>query len=124
MDISTEVYHLQDSPRYASEKPYTMRYQPEAPLASTNVVREKKVVSVTDMRGREDDYRLDKQGFMVSKLATKMTYDDYDSPDKITGVYLKELEGVLSDHFPGSDIDFVTYLVRRPVLPTPNKCSP
>lgn len=124
MDISTEIYHLQDSGRYASEKPYTMRYRPEAPLASTNVVRERKAVNVTDIRGHEDEYRLDKHGFIVSKLATKMAHEDYDSHDKITNVYLKELEAELSNHVPGSEIDFVTYLVGAQAWSPAHRCSP
>lgn len=113
MDILTEVYHLQELPHYASEKPYTMRYVPEGPIAVSNVFREKHVVEVTDMRRGEGGYCLDKHGFMVLKLETKMMYEDYDH-DKITDVYLQELEGVLREHFPKSTIDFVTYLVIIP----------
>jgi len=88
-----------------------MRYEPEAPLPSTNVVREKKLVKISNMRNHEESYQLHKNGFKISKLATNMTYQDYDSHKMITDVYLNELEGVLCNLFPRSEVDFVTYLV-------------
>jgi hypothetical protein len=113
MGLSTEIYHLQELPLYASEKPYTMRYVPEGGIAVSNVEREKHVVSVTDMRSDVNQYKLDRNGFTVSKLATKMAYEDYDDHEKITSLYLPELEGKLHDYFPGSTVDFVSYLVIR-----------
>lgn len=111
MTISTEIYHLQELPRYVSEKPYTMRYIPETEMEITNVVREKRIVTVEDMRGLENDFSLDIQGFTVAKLPSKMAYEDYDSRDMITDVYLPEIEKVLCGMFPGSTVDFVSYLV-------------
>jgi hypothetical protein len=111
MDISTEIYHLQELSRYEAEKPYTMRYMPEGTIPASNVVREKRTVAVEDMRGSEGRYSLEKNGFMISNLSSKMTYGDYDSHNSITNIYLQELEGVLSKLFPGSSIDFVSYLV-------------
>ena len=91
-----------------------MRYVPEDNIAVSNVIREKHLVAVRDMRGVEDEYQLDKNGFTISKLATAMAYEDYDNPMKVETVYLPELEEILSQHFPGSTIDFVSYLVAMP----------
>lgn len=111
MSILTEVYHLQELSRYGVEKPYTMRYVPEGKIPVSNVAREKHVIEVNDMRGAENEYQIDKQGFMISGLVTKMEYEDYDSHEKITNTYLPELEGILQEQFPGSTVDFVSYLV-------------
>jgi hypothetical protein len=116
MDISTEIYHLQELPLYAREKPYTMRYVPEDGIAVSNVVREKHTVQVKDIRGHEDEYQLDTNGFTISKITNRMSYEDYGSHEKITDVYLPQLQKLLCEHFPGTIIDFVSYLVllRRP----------
>jgi hypothetical protein len=111
MGMSTEIYHLQELPRYASEKPYTMRYVPDNGVAVSNVEREKHSVEVIDMRGSESEYRLEKNGFTISKLVAKMSYEDYDDHEKITNVYMPELEAKLLEYFPGSTVDFVSYLV-------------
>jgi len=111
MAISTEIYHLQPLPRYASEKPYTMRYVPEDEIPVSNVVREKHVISVKDMRPIIDTFTLDQNGFMVLNLPSKMAYEDYESHEEITNTYLPELESILSAQFPGSTVDFVSYLV-------------
>ena len=113
MSIATDIYHLQELPRYASEKPYTMRYVPESNVAVSNVEREKHLVSVKDMRSdiAKREYSLDKTGFTICDLETKMQYEDYDDREKITSIYLPELESKLQSYFPGSSVDFVSYLV-------------
>lgn len=111
MDVVTEIYHLRQDELYSSEKPYTMRYVPKGQMKPTNVVREKHEVIVRDLRGKEDEFSLNRSGFMVKRLGSKMTYEDYDDPAKIRDVYLQELEGVLNGLFPGSYIDFMSYLV-------------
>ncbi|SMQ50573.1 unnamed protein product [Zymoseptoria tritici ST99CH_1A5] len=114
MSITTEIYHLQEIPRYATEKPYTMRYVPEGGLAITNVAREKHTVAVQDIRDAKTNATLDRNGFMVSHLPVNaMSYDDYDSQEKIVNVYLPELEQILLQQFPGCTIDFVSYLIRK-----------
>lgn len=88
-----------------------MRYVPEGETAVSNVAREKHIVDVKDMRSAKDEYTLDQNGFMVSQLPTKMVHEDYDSHEKIMMLYLPELESILLEHFPGSTVDFVSYLV-------------
>ena len=109
MSITTEIYHLQELPRYGEEKPYTMRYVPDKQVAVSNVAREKHAVPVRNMR--DERCRLDEHGFTVSSLSQTMDYADFDSPEKITDVYMPALETILRQHFPGCTVDFVSYLV-------------
>lgn len=113
MGILTGIYHLQELPRYATEKPYTMRYAPVDGTAASNVLREKHDVDVHDMREEKAGYRLDRNGFTVCTLDAGMAYEIFDSQEKITTVYFCELEKILSKQFPGSTIDFVSYLVKK-----------
>lgn len=113
MDVSTEIYHLEQLSLYQNVKPYTMRYVPDASLPSTNVRREKRKVQVKDMRGQESHFSLDKQGFMIRELRTSMQHEDYDNDQAIRDTYLEELRNVLIDLFPGCDVDFISYLVSR-----------
>jgi hypothetical protein len=111
MSISTEIYHLQELSRYASEKPYTMRYVPEDGTAVSNVLREKHVLSVKDVRDSKHEYTLDRNGFMISQLAGSLDYGVFDSQEAIEKTYFPELETILLAQFPGSTVDFVSYLV-------------
>lgn len=113
MAISTEIYHLQELPRYASEKPYTMRYTPEGQIPVSNVLREKHVLEVSNMREDPDRYQVESNGFTVCTLGTKLEYEIFDSHEKITTVYFRELENILLKQFPGSTAEFVSYLVKR-----------
>ena len=113
MSIATEIYHLKELPTYAAEKPYTMRYVPDGEVAVTNVQREKHLIKVKDMRDNiaNNLLHLNRNGFTMSPVTTKMSYEDYDDPDKIINVYVPALEDILLTYFPGSTIDFVSYLV-------------
>ena len=112
MDISTDIYFLQPLPQYTKEKPYTMRYVPNKSVPASNVFREKRTVQVKDVRGRENQFSLDKNGFMVAQLDSKMKYSDFDSQETITSMYFSELRELLGKLFPDSEVDFVSYLVR------------
>ena len=113
MSIITEIYHLQELPRYMSEKPYTMRYVPEGGTAVSNVLREKHKLLVKDIRGSEHEYTLDRNGFTISQLRTSLDYVTFDGQDAIEKNYFPELEAILLDLFPESTVDFVSYLVLR-----------
>lgn len=92
-----------------------MRYVPKPPLPASNVVREKQLVQVQDIRGSEAQYSLDKNGFMVTRLESKMVYEDFDDQTTISKVYLEEAHDLLSTLFPNSEIDLVSYLVIKSV---------
>jgi hypothetical protein len=111
MSISTEIYHLQELSRYASEKPYTMRYVPEGGIAVSNVLREKHVVSVRDVRESKHRYSLDRNGFLISQLPASLDCGIFESQEAIEKTYFPELETILLAQFPGSTVDFVSYLV-------------
>jgi hypothetical protein len=111
MSIITEIYHLQELPRYVSEKPYTMRYIPEGGTAVSNVLRERHMLTVKDIRSSKHEYTLDRNGFMVSQLPASLDYATFDSQEAIEQKYFPELETALLGLFPGSSVDFVSYLV-------------
>jgi hypothetical protein len=111
MSVSTEIYYLQELPRYVTEKPYTMRYIPEGGTAVSNVLREKHMLSVKDIRDSKHEYTLDRNGFMVSQLPTGLDYAVFDSQEAIEKNYFPELKTILLGLFPGSTVDFVSYLV-------------
>lgn len=111
MSISTEIYYLQELPRYVSEKPYTMRYIPEGGTAVSNVLREKHMLSVKNIRENKHEYTLDRNGFMISRLPTSLDYATFDSQEAIEKNYFPELESILLGLFPGSTVEFVSYLV-------------
>ena len=75
MSIITEIYHLQELPRYVSEKPYTMRYVPEGGTAVSNVLREKHVL-LSRTYGIATTSIPESQCFVISQLPT--------SPDRTT----------------------------------------
>lgn len=114
MDISTEIFHLQEQLFYRDEKPYTMRYRPEGPAAAeiSNVMREKHDVVVLDMRKDLKQYSIDRNGFEVHLLEKHFPPEALENHEEIVEMYLPELKKKLLELFPGCRVDFISYLVR------------
>ena len=53
---------------------YTMRYVPEGGTAVSNVRREKHMLRVKNIRDTKHEYTLDRNGFMISRLPTRLDY--------------------------------------------------
>lgn len=58
---------------------------------------------VHDVRGRESDHNLDKNGFTYIKRASKMEPGDFIDLDKVEKVFLSELEAMLKEIMDGVD---------------------
>lgn len=94
-----------------------MRYVPEDNTAVSNVSREKHVIYVKDVRDTKHEYTLDRNGFMISQLPAGLDSGTFDSQETIEKTYFPELETILLGQFPGSTIDFVSYLVPTTIPP-------
>ncbi|KAL4801852.1 hypothetical protein BDV18DRAFT_148271 [Aspergillus unguis] len=60
-------------------------------------------VSLTDLRGREHEYNLDKDAFAaLQKIPSAMTYESWDSDETVKTTYYKEVEDLVLKNVPGS----------------------
>ncbi|KAL2222706.1 hypothetical protein M432DRAFT_635346 [Thermoascus aurantiacus ATCC 26904] len=60
-------------------------------------------VQLTDIRGREDEYTLDRDAFQVLRnVPSATTYETFNSDDDIQRVYYPEVEKLLLDTVPGA----------------------
>ncbi|KAF4450028.1 tetratricopeptide repeat domain-containing protein [Fusarium austroafricanum] len=97
--IETFFYFLQASPKYKTEKPYSLRFPPGGDLAQSNVLREKHKIQISGMRGKAD-LTLENCGFEILNFLSPLTYEDFVDPMNITirflpdlGIRLKQLFG-------------------------------
>lgn len=101
--------YLQWQPLYDEEKPYEIFIQIPEDLPNirrTNLVfgkGEKQLV--TDVRGREDQYKLNEHGFQVLRAPT--TFKDFTSKEAVEAVYLPECIQLLKDNV--EDVDRVYF---------------
>ena len=66
------------------EKPYQIKYVPENGVPASNHRLEKREgIKITSMRGREDQFSIEKNGFAVFKLDQAPPYTDFNNRDGI-----------------------------------------
>lgn len=76
----------------SNEKPYILLYPPTDDLPLQNYQDEEvSDIPVHDMRGILDELSLDKQGFVVSKIESKLSYEDFKDEEKLRSMYAKEV---------------------------------
>lgn len=77
------------------EKPYSLRYEPSKDFPRTNFASEARHIAIEDVRGRENEFALDRQGFALLRIEPSMEYDDFDDNDKVQTIYFKQVaEGI------------------------------
>lgn len=95
-DVLTDLIFLKPDSRYIHEKPYRLRYDPGDAIPRTNCETDvKRDVTVRDIRGRETDYTLNRNGFQVVRLDSKLTPEDFHDRAKVKAVYYQELRELL-----------------------------
>jgi hypothetical protein len=61
-------------------------------------------IEISDIRGREKSFSLDRHGFEVLLHESKLAYEDFYHPEKVS-VYLRELEFLLKSHLNASHVE-------------------
>jgi hypothetical protein len=68
---------------------------------------------IEDARPIIDEFTLDRQGFEIMNLESKMTYEDFQDDAKIVQVYLSEVADALRDLFGASYVQIFEYIMRK-----------
>jgi hypothetical protein len=100
-DVVTELIFLQREEKHNTEKPYKHQYNPGDGLPRTNC--ENEVINgivIHDMRGREHEFTLEREGFTVRRLESKMARADFFDEAKVKEIYYEELKEMVSRAIP------------------------
>ncbi|OHE96221.1 hypothetical protein CORC01_08439 [Colletotrichum orchidophilum] len=79
-------------------KPRGLELAKNPTLKQTNVKYTRKTISVTNVRGSEDIFKLDRQGFQLGQLQSKLSYEDFASTDSIVNQYYEEVKAFLKQN--------------------------
>lgn len=109
-----KMHFLARDPKYAHEKPYTLRYTPapESGIPQTNIARVEHPIVFHDWRGRED-LRYEECGFGLAKLDEALPYDDFASSSQIEGVHAPRVLQAVRSALGAASAELVDYVVRR-----------
>jgi hypothetical protein len=113
-DIITELVFLQRDEKHKAEKPYKLQYDPGEDIPRWNCQNEAQSgIRVHDIRGREKEFGLEKQGFAVFKLESKLAPEDFDDEQKVKKIYYQELSRLLRETLGAKRVEILEHGIRK-----------
>ncbi|WPB07569.1 uncharacterized protein RHO25_012230 [Cercospora beticola] len=94
-------------------KPYSLRYDPPGDFPRTNFISVSEDVSLTDVRGRESEFHVHKQGFGVLYLNPMMAYEDYEDKHKVETFYFKQVAEGVRELLGASRVQIFEHVLRK-----------
>ena len=87
--VETSMHFLTRDIMYEKEKPFQLKYAAEVGIPKTNFRLEKQdPITISNIRGREQQFSFQRNGFAVLKLDEVISYEDFSNPEGIRR-YLK-----------------------------------
>jgi hypothetical protein len=74
-DVRASIWFLEENELYMTIKPYSLAFTPGAQIPRENIQRKEVPVSISDLRGSEKLFSLDRNGFMVLEFQDKHEVD-------------------------------------------------
>ncbi|CAO1596776.1 hypothetical protein XANCAGTX0491_000607 [Xanthoria calcicola] len=113
-DLQASIHFLAQSELYHTEKPYALRYTGENEIAQTNIKLEKHDdIPIHDIRGREREFSLEKNGFTISKMSSRMFYWDFSDPERVNTIYLHEVATHLKEMLGARHVQIYEHMIRK-----------
>ncbi|KAI2616844.1 hypothetical protein GGR54DRAFT_609055 [Hypoxylon sp. NC1633] len=120
--VTTVIKYLKPLALYQTEKPFKIAFDVSeiAEAQKTNHEFVDHHISVTDVRGTEDQFTLDKNGFQFCKLPTSLRKDDFDSDEIVRSQLYSEVKELVGGLMPqGTEVVILGHKrrERRPGFP-------
>jgi hypothetical protein len=104
---------LRDS-LYEEERPYLLIFEPPVGFPKQNIKLEKQTsLKIEDIRGREQQFSLGKNGFQITKIGSRMSPEDFDNEDLVKNVYLREAADHVRELFGAQKVQIFEHLLRK-----------
>ena len=95
------------------EKPHNYMYAGPEPQRNFGDIPH--VVPIEDIRGRENEFSLDKSGFQVVHAPSQTTYEDFNDEEKIKTKYYAEIEDILKKVTGAHKVVIFDHTIRRAI---------
>ena len=90
--VRGSIHFLKRDTLYDLEKPYTIRYAlPDGTPRTNSQHEERHGLLIRNIRPQLQRFSLESHGFTVVKMESAMTYQDFESEDRIINTYLAEV---------------------------------
>lgn len=104
--VRAKIYFLEHSKLYETEKPYSLEFDAGI-IPSSNLISHKiEDLLIQDLRGNEDKFNFEGNGFAILDIASKMEYHDFDNLTKINDIYCPELAAAVMKYMGAKAVQF------------------
>lgn len=108
-DIESELCFLGRDPVYETEKPYCLRFDPLDDIPRHNLKIDSRSVPIADARAL--NATVERNGFTLTTIPTKMAYGDFENPKAIETTYALEVQNYLKTMFGAPHARIIDYNV-------------
>ncbi|KAL1605447.1 hypothetical protein SLS60_004997 [Paraconiothyrium brasiliense] len=110
--VRGSIYFLNLDDRYKKEKPYAFRY-PVRGVEQTNMrMTPTEGIRIKDIRGRENDFTFDKDGFTVANVDHGVSYSDFFTEQGLKS-YFKVMECMLQSLLGAEKVHIFRHGIRK-----------
>jgi hypothetical protein len=95
MDIFGKIKFAKRDAKWSREKAFTLLYQPPPGHPKTNIEHEEVDVVIHDVRPYKELLNLDREGYQIIDLESKLQYEDFFNRDRVKDIFAVELRDVL-----------------------------
>ncbi len=110
--VETSMHFLTRDKLYENEKPYSLKYVAAEGIPTSNIRVEKhEAIKVNSIRGQEQQFSLERNGFAVLKMDEEIPYDDFANPAGVRR-YLNMVAEQLKTRLGADKVQVYQYVVR------------
>ncbi|KAK7918290.1 hypothetical protein PG985_010164 [Apiospora marii] len=126
----SSIFYMKPDKRYDTEKPYFFNIPVSESWAhkvkQTNVGYTRTRIAISNIRGHEDHFSLDKHGFQLGQITTGLAYDDFAMTETVVSRFYEEVKLFLKQNTGAIDVLPFDFQVRRkdPNLPLGSRGAP
>lgn len=99
-DVRASIWFLEENALYATVKPYTLAFTPEPEIPRENIQRREVSLTISDLRGNERMFTVDRNGFMVLNFPDQHKKVDWDNKSEVIDVHYPNIVAQIQDAFP------------------------
>lgn len=95
MDVLAGLKFCKRDPKWSYEKAFSLSYNPPPGIDKSNVEHDSVEVILNDVRPFKNSLRLDREGFQIVDLKSKLGYQDFFDRDQVQKVFAEEVRDTL-----------------------------
>lgn len=113
--LVTNLYFLARDPKYATVKPYTVRFDPKGKYPYTNIDNVKHSVTLSNLRPTlnrlSGAFTVEKNGFQILTISERMTYADFENDETFRAVHVPHILTTLQTELKAKHVHVLDYRV-------------